>query len=264
MSASKSKKARKQYERSLPYFNQVAVTLSEILEETEPFETPYLTGFDNVKEDCKLFLVISADRGLSGGYLHNIMELMENTVDRTCDMCWVAGLTGRAKITAKRFPVSQDFLYPVMDPGLHMTREVGDRLIKEFCAGKYKSVHMIFSEMVNAMTIIPKAVQLLPLKPQDLSGRVRSNNRVSVASAAFEPSSAEVFSQLVPSYVKGVVYGAFVDAFTSEQNARMLAMDNSTKNAADMLARLTLTYNRVRQARITQEINEIVGGIPSE
>ncbi len=263
MSASKSKKARRQYERSLPYFNQVAVTLSEILQETEPFESVYLNGFKNQSEK-KLFLILSADRGLSGGYLHNIIDLMENNVDRTKDECFVAGFTGRAQITAKRFPVAKDFIYPVMEAGLYRTREVGGKLLDAYGTGKYASINMIYSQMVNALTIVPKAVQLLPLKPDDLSGRELPVNRVSVASARFEPGPAEVFGQLVPSYIKGVVYGAFVDAYTSEQNARMVAMDNSTKNAADMLARLRLTYNRVRQAGITQEINEIVGGIPAE
>jgi F-type H+-transporting ATPase subunit gamma len=264
MAASKSKKARRQYEQSLPYFNQVAVTLSEILAETEPFASPYINGFDNARNNGKLFLVISADRGLSGGYLHNIIELMEHTVDRTKDLCFIAGHTGRSRITAKRFPADRDFIYPVTDPGLNMTREIGARLIQAFNSGKYASVQMIFSEMVNAMTVVPKAVQLLPLKPEDLSGRYVPNNRVSVSSAVFEPSVEAVFDCLTPSFIKGVVYGAFVDSYISEQNARMMAMDNSTRNAEDMLARLTLKYNRVRQAGITQEINEIVGAIPAQ
>jgi F-type H+-transporting ATPase subunit gamma len=264
MAASKSKKARKQYEQSLPYFNQVAVTLSEILSEAEPFAVPYLNGFGNAADAGKLFLVISADRGLSGGYLHNIIELMEHTVDRTKDMCYVAGHTGRARIMSKRFPVDKSFVYPVTDPDLYMTREIGGKLVRAFNTGRYASVNMIFSEMVNAMTVVPKAVQLLPLKPEDLAGRNLRENRVSVASAVFEPSPEAVFGSLTPSYIKGVVYGAFVDSYISEQNARMMAMDNSTRNADDMLARLTLKYNRVRQAGITQEINEIVGAIPAQ
>jgi F-type H+-transporting ATPase subunit gamma len=160
--------------------------------------------------------------------------------------------------------VDKEFLYPVADPGLNMTREIGARLIQAYNSGNYASVHMIFSVMVNAMTVVPKAVQLLPLKPEDLSGRSVPENRVSVLSAAFEPSPEAVFDSLSPSFIKGVVYGAFVDSYISEQNARMIAMDNSTRNAEDMLVRLTLKYNRVRQAGITQEINEIVGAVPAQ
>jgi F-type H+-transporting ATPase subunit gamma len=265
MSASKSKKARKLYEQSLPYFKQVAVTLSEILSQTGHFDTPYLRGYGEQENAGNLFFVLSADKGLSGGYLHNIITLLERSVNKQKDTCWVAGVTGRHKISAKGFPVSRHFRYPVSDPDLYMTREVGDKLINEFKTGRYKSVRMVFSTMTNAMNIMPHEVQLLPLKPESLDEHAETVKSNPYAfKALFEPSPAAVFEQLVPSYVKGVVYGAFVDAYTGEQSARMVAMDNSTKNAAEMLGKLTLMYNRVRQSKITQEINEIVGGIPSE
>ncbi len=148
MSASKSKKARSIYEQCLPYFKQVAVTLSEILSETEPFKTPYLNGYGGQENAGNLVLILSADKGLSGGYLNNIITLLERTVDKEKDTCWVAGVTGYHKITAKGFPVSRHFRYPIVNPDLYMTREVGDKLIAEFKTGRYKSVRMVFSMMI--------------------------------------------------------------------------------------------------------------------
>lgn len=262
VSASKSKKARTLYERTLPYFRQIAVTLSEILAETEPFETPYLRSTSLPDSQGDLYLVLAGDKGLAGGYNHNIIDLLDSTVNKSADTLWVAGFTGRSRISAKGYHVSQEFSVPVMNPDLHRARDVAEKVVEAYLSGAYKQVHVLFTEMINPLTLKPKVAQLLPLKPEDLTQR--SPATASYEKAVYEPGRRAVFNHLVPHYIKGILYGAFVEAYTSEQHARMYAMDNATKSANDMIGQLSLKYNRARQAQITQEISEIVGGIPSE
>lgn len=262
VSASKSKRARRMYEQTLPYFRQIAVTLSEILVETVPFSTPFLSGFPYSAQKGNLYLVLAGDKGLAGGYNHNLIELLENTVDKNADTLWVAGFTGRSRIASKGYKVASEFDYPVMNPSLFRAREVMEQLVEAYLTAAYRQVHIVFTEMINPLNLKPTIAQLLPLKPEDLTHR--SPDADLYKKAEYEPGRTVVFDHLVPHYIKGIIYGAFVEAYTSEQNARMYAMDNATKSAGDMIGQLSLRYNRARQAQITQEITEIVGGIPNE
>ena len=109
----------------------------------------------------------------------------------------------------------------------------------------------------------PRTIKLLPLTPDDLkreSGTETGGRTNCVNPIGYEPSPGAVFDVLVPKYLQGILYGALVEAFTSEQSARMTAMDSATTNADKMISTLSLQFNRARQAAITQEITEIVGG----
>lgn len=262
VSASKSKKARGIYEHTLPYFHQIAITLSEILAETLPFHTPFLQPSPYPADRGKLFLVLAGDKGLAGGYNHNIIEMLNSVADKKADTLWIAGLTGRSRIMNKGFKVAPDFGYQIMNPTLHRAREVMEKVVETYLTGAYHQVHIVFTEMINPLNLVPVSAQLLPLKPEDFTHR--SPEARKYEKAIYEPGRTEVFNHLVPHYVKGIIYSAFVEAYTSEQHARMYAMDNATKSAGDMIGQLSLSYNRARQAQITQEITEIVSGIPND
>lgn len=262
--AAKLKKARQQLEQTLPYFSKVKCAIGDILMHSGTIDNIY---FDVRKEkaDKKIgFIVLTGDKGLAGGYNHNILKLAEEKIAEVSDpVLFVAGHMGRNHFYRRNFNMYPDFDYPVQSPTVYRAREIADIVLEQFRNGQLDEIYLVFTLMVSTMNLTPHMMKLLPL---DLDG---VTNDVSYGASCdvkvddmftYEPSIKAVLDVLIPKYVKGVIYGALVEAFTSEQSARMSAMDSATSNADDMLQSLNLFYNRARQAAITQEISEIVGG----
>lgn len=260
MSASKSKKAKKQMESMLPYFHHSAEVMTEILAASAgQVDTPFLAN-PGADEGQNLYLVLAADKGMAGGYTGNLLNLLRiHVADKNRSSLWVAGMMGRILIGKQGYQVQPDFKYPVMNPNLYRARDMAELVVEKFLSGEYRRVYLIYTTMVSPLKQEPMQVQLLPLKPEDFltDGEPAASHDL----VDYEPGPEQVFDVLVPHYLKGIIYCALVEAFTSEQNARMFAMDQATKAANDMIEQLTLKYNRERQAGITQEINEIAGGI---
>lgn len=265
ISAAKLKKAKAQLEETLPYFRKVGVTIADILTHSGEIQTRYCRSC-SVPEEGKVvktaYVIIAGDKGLAGGYNHNLNKLAESMIrDKENSVLYVVGYLGRNYFLKQKYNVKNDFTYPVQNPSVYRARDIAEAIIEGFDQGEYDEVHMIFTEMKSSIKLEPKAVQLLPLdlnalrRDLGVEGTARTDENL-----LYEPSPSAVFDVLIRKYVKGMVYGALVEAFTSEQSARMNAMDNATANAEEMLQKLNLYYNRARQASITQEISEIVGG----
>jgi F-type H+-transporting ATPase subunit gamma len=268
ISASKSQKARAQLEKTLPYFNLVLHTLSEILSFAGKIDTPYIGENAAAKGKGNLYLVLGGDKGMAGGYNHNLINLLHEHVDKASATMLVAGILGRGLVERSGYKVDLSFRCPVMNPTLYRAGEVADLLIEKYNSQEYREIYIVYTEMITPLKQEPVIARLLPLHPEEfhktadeLHGHLAFSPYDSIM---YEPSAHDVFDHLVPHYLKGIIYAAFVEAFTSEQQARMYAMDNATKSATDMIGRLSLVHNRARQAVITQEISEIVGGIPTE
>jgi F-type H+-transporting ATPase subunit gamma len=262
ISASKSKKARNRLEKTRYHFNQINAAVAEILTQSENLESVYI-GDEYVKDAVKdLYVVLAGDKGQAGGYNHNIIALLEQTVDKELSDIWVAGSMGRSLIMRKNYNVSREFLFPVMDPNPYRSRDIAEMIIQAYHSLEYKSIHLVYTEMVSSMSMVPRSMRLLPLLTDELLATPQTTGAMQ-GKIVFEPDAVSVFEHIIPHYLKGIIYAALTDAFTSEQYARMFAMDSATKNAGEMISSLSLKYNRARQAKITQEINEIVGGIPA-
>lgn len=268
ISASKSQKAKAQLEGTMPYFKQVASTLSEILAFTDHIDTPYIGG--NIASEGKgnLYIVLGGDKGMAGGYNHNVINLLNARVDKETSTILAAGILGRSQISRAGFNVDTSFRYPVMNPSVYRAREIAEIVVEKFLSREYREVYIVYTSMVTPLKQEPVMARLLPLSPEDFSEpavEIRAASQYAPYDAIkYEPSARHVFNHLVPHYLKGIIYVSFVEAFTSEQHARMYAMDNATKSADDMIGMLSLKHNRARQAVITQEITEIVGGIPTD
>jgi len=261
ISASKSKAARLKLEKTRYHFNQLMSTLADILTEIEDYDTAF-TSADYAKDaERDLYLVVAGDKGQAGGYNYNVIHFLEKYADKATSDVWVAGSMGRSLIVRRGYNVSPDFKYPVFNPNIFRAREVAELIVEAYYAKTYRKIFIVYTDMISALKLEPAIRQLLPLVPEDFIAN--KDEQGVYEKAEFEPDARSVFEHLVPHYLKGIIYGAFVDSFTCEQHARMFAMDNATKSANDMIASLSLTYNRVRQAKITQEITEIVGGIPT-
>lgn len=273
MSSSKLKKARKTHDETRPYFEKLQVTLEDILEHTPSTQQKYFDKRLKIPEEKrkKGYIIITADKGLCGSYNHNVLKLTEQELSKVQDLdnchLFVMGQVGRLYFTHrinndKKAFVDGEFLYTTQNPTLYRAREVAELMLEKFEKKELDEVYLIYTDMINSNAYEPKIVQLLPFSRRHF-GIAADGTLKKLPKASFLPSPEEVMNYLIPNFAKGLIYGAMVEAFCCEQQARMTAMDAATTSAKDMIKSLSLMYNRARQAAITQEISEVVGGANS-
>lgn len=260
ISSSKMKKARKNLIDTLPYFETLQQTITTILNNIPDCSLNY---FD-VKNDSDLdtvkrgYIVITADKGLAGAYNHNVIKLAETEMAKSKEnILFTVGQIGRHYFLNKNYTIDMEFLYTAQNPTMHRARVISRAILDCYNNNKLDEVYIIYTKMITPMKEEAQIMQLLPLKKgsfKDENGRENSNY------FEYSPSPDAVMSRIVPNYITGIIYGALVESFSSEQFSRMTAMESSTNNAKDMLKELNIIYNRVRQAAITQEITEVVSG----
>lgn len=264
IAASKLKKARYQLEQTLPYFEKVKSTIVDILTHSASVESVFFDLKHEKEGNRKAYIIISGDKSLAGSYNHNINKFAEEHIDKSSDsLLFIAGMMGKNYFTRKKYNVVQEFDYSVQNPTVYRVREIAEWILNLFKSGEVGEVFIIYTFMESSVKLEPHIMKLLPLDLEALKQEVenmRDSNVKLDENLIYEPSPQAVLDILIPKYVKGIIYGTFVEAFASEQSAKMIAMDNSTSNADETLHKLNLHYNRARQAAITQEITEIVGG----
>ncbi len=275
ISVAKLRKARQQLESTLPYFNKIKSVIADILTHSGNISNIYVSESaainddifgENAKQPKKPgYLVLTGDKGLAGGYNNNILKLAERHIngDEGTPALFIAGQTGRSYFRKKGYAMHPDFDYPVQDPTIMRAREMAETILDLYNKGELNEIFLIYTMTLSTINLKTTVTKLLPLDLEMLRKELKIDETgpgKQDESLVYEPSAQSVFDILIRQYLKGVIYGALVEAFTSEQSARMTAMDNATHSADDMLQRLNLQYNRARQASITREISEIVGG----
>ena len=258
ISSSKLRKARQNYQNVSPYFNRMRDTISRVVPHLpEEPEHPFFHE-RNLENPRRAYLVLTADKGMAGAYNHNIIKIAEEELANHPDSeLYVVGQVGRHYFARKNVPVDIHFQYAAQNPSLHRARVIADKMLENYESGKIDEVYIIYTKMINSVTAEPEMIQLLPFRKMDFK---ISQADVYHEEIIIEPSPRAVMDRIVPNYITGFIYGALVESFCSEQNSRMMAMDSATRSAKDMLADLSIKYNRARQAAITQEITEVVGG----
>lgn len=255
ISAVKLKKARKMHERTLPFFKHIQETMIDILERVPDLEMEYFDKRENKENRKTAYIVISSDSGLTGGYNTNVTKFARERINKETSMVFPIGNTIKNYMLRNGYDVHEiDVENYSVD-----TKIAGDiavQMIKLFKEEKIDELELIYTEMESAMHLEPHSIKLLPLEKKDFE---RKKNNIT-EELEFEPSPKVVFDVLTNKYVKGILYGGMVESFVSEHFARMNAMDSATSNAEKMVSKLTLNYNRARQAAITQEISEIISG----
>ena len=149
-----------------------------------------------------------------------------------------------------------EFIHLGDDPHYFQAKAIADAIIAQYLTGEVDRVTLVYTEFINAMVQRPKAVTILPMSTEALRG----DREEGAVLYMFEPDPETVLADLIPRYVEVVLYGALLESKASEHGARMTAMDAATKNSEELLRTMTLTRNRLRQAAITREIAELVGG----
>ncbi len=263
ISSSKLKKARRQLEATEPYFLGLQSTMRDILEHTPEFEHIYFDHRNNVPEEEKRisYIVFTSDKGLAGSFNHTMVRMAEEEMAKHKNTAlFVVGQYGRAYFMNKKILVDGEFLYTAQDPNFYRARSMAESMIELFVHGYTDEVRVIYTAMVSPIKSEPQMMKLLPLDRETFK---HAPDEFRYGSADFTPSPKKVMDYLVPSYLRGLLYGVMVESFSSEQNARMTAMDAATTSAKEMIRELSLLYNRARQAAITREITEVVSGANS-
>ncbi|MCR2807471.1 ATP synthase F1 subunit gamma [Paenibacillus soyae] len=254
VAASKLRRAQEAATQSRPYADKLKEVVASIAAGTKDVKHPMLESRPIKKTG---YLVITSDRGLAGGYNANVLRKVTQTIKekhKSADeyALFVIGRKGRDYFKRRNMPIIEEVIGLSDSPQFADIKSVASAAVKMFSEGAYDELYLVYNKFVNAITQIPSEIRLLPL--EEISGGT------SVASYEYEPSPEGVLEVLLPKYAETLIYSAVLDGKASEFGARMTAMGSATKNATKMINQLTLTYNRARQAAITQEITEIVAG----
>ena len=264
ISSSKLKKAKKSLADTEPFFYSLQRTVTRMLRHVPDMQSPFFAEVDERDEDKKVgLLVVTADKGLAGAYNHNVLKIMDKQLEKYKDAkVYCMGQIGKHYLESKGVEIDTQFNYVVQDPNLSRARRITETLVQDFIDHKVDEVVMIYTRMENAMTETAQVRQLLPLARESFVKETAQNlpADVPMETIKFVPSPEAVMRRIAPEYVTGFVYGALVESFCCEQNARMTAMQSATDAGEKMLKSLNTEYNRARQAAITQEITEIVAG----
>ena len=252
VAASKLRHAQARVLNSRPYFEILHSTINEIVDNNQDFSSPYL-----VKRPVKkaAFVVIAGDRGLAGGYNSNILKLVMQDIEGKDAVVLPVGKKAVDYFRTHNVPMLTQTYAEAEDMTLGDCFTVAKDLCKRYKAGEFDRIHVAYTNFVSVLQQTPGCLRLLPLLRQE-TGREGSASMDIV----YEPNSVDVFDAIVPEYLGGILYGALCESRAAEQAARRSAMDSATQNADDMIADLSLKFNRARQAAITQEITEIVAG----
>lgn len=261
ISSAKLRKARTNLENTEPYFQMLQETVARLLRHLPEMEHCYLEEEKQPEKKNKKrgFIVITADKGLAGAYNHNVVKLTEQCLSTgEDDQLFVVGELGREYFIQHKIPIQKQFHYTVQDPNLTRARDISDYVISLYEEKELDEIYVIYTQMVNSMTEEAKVERLLPLKRSVFQAAMLAD--VYAEDIRMVPSAEEVVNNVVPDYIAGFIYGALVESFCSEQNARMMAMKAASDNAENILKELRITYHRVRQGAITQEITEVIAG----
>ena len=274
VSSAKVIRAREKMDRYRPYFRAVSDVVGEVLGGDEIIVSDYVEGAREIKKT--LYIVISGDRGLCGGYNSNIYKLF-TTLDEGEESDTIVipiGVKSVEYFTKRNYEILESY------PGIGETityeqaREIADKSRELYESGEVDEIYLVYTQFVSMISQKTTMERLLPMTPKEveenvakLAGEEEENESLLGGDKSaltevtlFEPDQEKFFELFVPLYVESMVYGGIVEAFAIEQAARRTAMENASDNAKEMIEQLELFYNRARQAAITQEITEIVGG----
>lgn len=258
VSASKLRKARERAEQGRPYFEELIKTMGEIIKATGRSNNPLM----EVREgDRKIFIVITADRGLSGGYNSNVIREAVNAIGVKESTSIIAlGSKGRDYFKRRNHNILGEYIGISENPVSSYAKEIGQKVMKLFEEREVDEVYIVYTKFVSTLTQKPQIQKLLPIsyEEQKDNGENTTKKVKSRAVMNYEPSPEGVLNRLIPNYIQNTIYGAMTESAASEQAARKVAMESATDNANEIIDDLSLTYNRARQGAVTQELTEIV------
>jgi F-type H+-transporting ATPase subunit gamma len=271
VAASKLRRAQEQAEASRPFAERMAAMLANLAQGVAglPGAPPLLAGTG--RDETHLLIVATADRGLAGGFNSSIVRgarrwIREQTAAGKQVKLVCIGRKGRDMLRRD----NRDRIVEVFDGVVGKRRiefadaqKIAERLLAMYDAGEFDTATIVFNKFKSAVTQIVTFKRLVPVETPPANGEAAAGGAAGAdlkAGYEFEPDEERILSELLPRNVAVQVFGALLENSASEQGARMAAMDSATRNAGEMINRMTLAYNRQRQAQITKELIEIISG----
>ncbi|WP_053954731.1 ATP synthase F1 subunit gamma [Inediibacterium massiliense] len=253
VSSAKLRRAREKADTSRPYFETIQKTVKDIFSKGNGIRHPYVTQRE-VKKSC--YIVITGDRGLCGGYnVNSIKKAVENMDNQENTSIISIGQKARDYFRNRKYTIDGEFVHISESPTYADAKKIGELARKLYDKEMVDEVYLVYTKFISTVSQNPERIKLLPLSVEKTDQKEEEFEYID-----YQPSLEGLLGYLVPQYIESTIYGALVEAAASEQAARRVAMENATDNAEEMIGKLTLHYNRARQAAITQEIAEIVGG----
>lgn len=250
VAASKLRKCKERMGENREYAKYLKETVDDILSSLDNIDHPYLVQNDSEEV---LTIVFTSDMGLCGAYNANIFKEIKASVKKSDPMI-VFGSRGTSWVKHNGYNVIKE-LVNVDDEGYEDIVEVSNMALEMYVENKVGKIQIMYTHFKNAVTFEPYIVTLLPVSKEE-----KNEEKKVHIETLFEPSGDEILDDLVPMYLKSLIYSYWLETKTSEQASRQSAMENATDNAEELRNMLELEFNKARQAAITQEITEIVGG----
>ena len=256
VAASKMRKAQERMRRSRPYSDKIHAVIGHLAHAHPEYKHPYMSNREVKRVGV---IVVTSDRGLCGGLNTNLFKVSLNALRQwerdnvAVDLCLIGN---KAMQFFRRIGgnVVAQASHLGDNPSLEDLIGIVKVMLDEYMEGKIDQIHIVYNKFVNAMTQSPQVHQLVPIVPKDDDRLTHHWDYI------YEPQAEEVLEGLLMRYIESLVYQSLVENVASEQAARMVAMKSASDNAGNLIHELQLVYNKARQAAITQEISEIVGG----
>ena len=255
VASSKLRKAKERAETCRPYFQELYSTLQDIANGNTDFTSVYAREAASEKY-C--YVVMAGARGLAGGYNSNLFKALEAEAEGKDYVVLPVGKKAVEYFRRRQVPILTEKFAEIADVTVANCFEMAKMLCREFKEKEFGHIELCYTNFVSMLSQQPEVISMLPLA--DLADEASGEKKAVRNLILYEPSAEEVFDAIVPEYLAGLIYGGVCEAQASELAARRTAMEAATSNAEEMIEKLNLYYNRARQASITQEITEIVGG----
>lgn len=249
VATSKLKKQKRYLEENREYAYHLNETMQEILSTIKRSTHPYVQK----REGLPFTIVFTSDMGLCGGYNANVFRMLLKEVGSHGQFAMI-GNRGIHWVHNKPFQVTMKEAY-LEDECYNELVNVADYALKLYRNKEIAEIRIVYTQFINSVTFEPKLIRLLPVEKKEKVSKQAGPMTI------FEPKGDQILDELVPMYLRSMLYSFFLETKTSEQASRRMAMENATDNAQDLKESLELKFNQARQAAITQEITEIVGGV---
>ncbi len=253
VAAAKMRRAQENILATRPYAFKIREMMQDLMAQSSNFQDPLMQE----REIGRMYLVVvTADRGLCGAFNHNIIRRAVREIQEHKEIeTWIVpvGRKGYDYFSKRDYHIEKSFLDLFNKLEYHHAKEISKFLISEFLAGKVDSIKIVYNEFKNVAQQNLRVETYLPIPRQ-------AAEITEVADYIFEPDHEEILRKLLPKFLDIEMWRVLLESYAAEQGARMTAMENATENAKELIYQLTLQYNKARQAAITKEISEIVGG----
>jgi F-type H+-transporting ATPase subunit gamma len=262
VAAAKLRRAQQRAQAASPYSAKISAMLANLSESAAELEHPL---FKAREVATTALVVITADRGFAGAYNTTVLRAAEHKLRAAppgAVKLVVVGRKGRDYLRRRGYPILAAHTELPGEASLELARRITNDLTDRFVSGEVDRVEILYSHFVNALVRRMRNETFLPVGADAAPGQAPAAGAAAarMGSAIFEPDAESIFAELLPRYATAKLYAAMADALASEHSARMVAMGSARKNAGELVDALTLQRNRMRQAMITREISELVGG----